>query len=380
MPATSDQLRLEERDIDLVMVTGAGASREFGVNDTKLPLMGDWAEALVQKLWAVPSYLAATGLRRDGLMLGEEFEAQLGKFLRQVEAFSQIRDLLGPSVQFQDLGQALQVLRQEGLLENQWYAPVKSHLDQIVGKIHESLYEQFARDSVAWIKANMAYTELFRALGIGSKEKFVYATTNYDTIAEDAIREFGRLPDWGRPPQDVQGEGGLDVHNLIEGVGRYVPVLHLHGRVGWYRWGGRVFSIDSRQYAPGIGIPIVMLPDPDKVYDKDDIINTLWDQFAEALRRAKRVFVLGHSLNDAYLLQALTLNVDPFDRIAFTVLADETASDRIAESARSVVSTVRENFGVGVDIIPMRFGGGVDGADGISAWMDRLHRGVEGAA
>ena len=42
-----------------------------------------------------------------------------------------------------------------------------------------------------------------------------------------------------------------------------------------------------------------MLPDPDKEYDKDNIINTLWDQFAQALRRAKRVFVLGHSLNNA---------------------------------------------------------------------------------
>ena len=45
------------RDIDLVMVTGAGASRDFGVNGVKLPLMGDWSDALVKKLGAVGQYL-----------------------------------------------------------------------------------------------------------------------------------------------------------------------------------------------------------------------------------------------------------------------------------------------------------------------------------
>lgn len=39
-----------ERDIDLVLVTGAGASREFGVNHTRIPLMGEWSDALVEKI------------------------------------------------------------------------------------------------------------------------------------------------------------------------------------------------------------------------------------------------------------------------------------------------------------------------------------------
>lgn len=71
-----------------------------------------------------------------------------------------------------------------------------------------------------------------------------------------------------------------------------------------------------------------MLPDPDKVYDQDDIIIALWQQFGEALARAKRVFVLGHSLNDRYLLRALLQNVQPLDRIAVTVLADPADPER----------------------------------------------------
>ena len=33
-----------ERDIDVVLVTGAGASRAFGVNGKPMPLMGDWSD------------------------------------------------------------------------------------------------------------------------------------------------------------------------------------------------------------------------------------------------------------------------------------------------------------------------------------------------
>jgi hypothetical protein len=54
-----------------------------------------------------------------------------------------------------------------------------------------------------------------------------------------------------------------------------------------------------------------MLPDPAKVYDQDDIIIAMWREFSEALARAKRVFVLGHSLNDQYLLRALVQNEAP---------------------------------------------------------------------
>ena len=53
-------------------------------------------------------------------------------------------------------------------------------------------------------------------------------------------------------------------------IGRYIPVLHLHGRVGWYRRDNWVYAANITKHQEGLGVPIVMLPDPTKVYDQDD--------------------------------------------------------------------------------------------------------------
>lgn len=359
------------RDIDLVMVTGAGASREFGVNGVKLPLMGDWSDALVSKLGAAGQYLQATGLRRE--MPGEAFEAQLGKFLKQVEAFRQVKDLLVPSVQFQDFGPATQMMSATGVLD-QWYSQAVGHFDRIIEMIRESLYELFADPSADLDAAASAYGGLFQSLGIGPGESLVYATTNYDSIGEHAILRNGGLPDWGQPPTlGNEAELRLAVPGLLNGLGRYVPVLHLHGRVGWYRHGdGRVYATTVTRHQEGFGIPIVMLPDPDKVYDQDDVINSLWQQFAEALARAKRVLVLGHSLNDSFLLRALIQNVQPFDRIAVTVLQDEQDQDQPHQSAGPVLAKISQNL-VNAAIVPMRFGSSPDaGIKGLRKWQEGL--------
>jgi hypothetical protein len=73
-------------------------------------------------------------------------------------------------------------------------------------------------------------------------------------------------------PNCRQAELRLEVSGIIDGIGRYVPVLHLHGRVGWYRRDQRVYVANVIKHDQGFGVPIVMLPDPDKVYDQDDII------------------------------------------------------------------------------------------------------------
>ncbi|HUD38467.1 MAG TPA: hypothetical protein VMR14_16320 [Streptosporangiaceae bacterium] len=102
-----------ERDIDVVLVTGAGASQAFGVNDTLMSLMNDWSDHLVRKLAQRNGYLQATGLRRG--MGGEDFEARLGKFLQDVEAFRRVSDLLDPSVKFGDFGPGTQNMSARGV-------------------------------------------------------------------------------------------------------------------------------------------------------------------------------------------------------------------------------------------------------------------------
>jgi hypothetical protein len=359
------------RDIDLVMVTGAGASREFGVNGTKLPLMGDWSDALVKKLSQRGQYLEATGLQRG--MGGEAFETQLGRFLHQVEAFGQIGDLLEPAARFQDFGPATQFLMSKGGFD-QYYRNANFHFGQIIDLIHESLYELFSGESTDTGGAASAYGALLQSLAVGPDDRFVYATTNYDTLGEQSIRASGRYPDWGQPPSlGNEGEIPLAVPGLLGGIDRYVPVLHLHGRVGWYRREGRVYATTNTKYQAGFGIPITMLPDPDKIYDQDDVVNSLWQQFTEALTRAKRIFVLGHSLNDGYLVRALKENVYPFDRIAVTVLKIGDDDRDLHESAEPILAKISENI-AGASIIPMRFG--VKGRDtshnAIRAWREKL--------
>src|SRR5947209_4345186 len=122
-----------ERDIDVVLVTGAGASCAFGVNNTRLPLMGDWSNELIKRLSERGiGYLPATGLQRD--MEPQRFEEQLGRFLRSVQAFDAIKPLLDP---IRDFAGTLSVSLPRDLWD-QWHNNARHHLAQIVGVIHES--------------------------------------------------------------------------------------------------------------------------------------------------------------------------------------------------------------------------------------------------
>jgi hypothetical protein len=153
-------------------------------------------------------------------------------------------------------------------------------------------------------------------------------------------------------------------------------VLHLHGRVGWFRRpDGQVYASEVTRHQAGFGIPLVMLPDPDKAYDQDDVIIAIWREFSEALARAKRVFVLGHSLNDQFLLRALRQNVQPLDRIAVSVLADEHDHKQSDQSAGPVIAKITSQLG-NAAMVPMRFGSGADeGFIGIRTWTEKLSEG-----
>jgi hypothetical protein len=301
-----------------------------------------------------------------------EFERRLGAFLRQVTAFSEIEPLVGVTREMIFEPQVQQMIAPVGSIES-WHQSAKHHLGQIVDQIHESLYELFAEPALDLRKATESYGALLQQLGISKATTLVYATTNYDAIGESALAELGFLPDWGEPPQVRSTQQHLQVDELIRGLPRYVPVLHLHGRLGWYRRldgiGDDVYATTATKHQPGFGVPIVMLPDPNKAYGSDPVINSLWLQFAEVLRRAKCVFVLGHSLHDDALVDALRDNVEPLDRVAVSVLSDEQDADAPDDSAAEVLETIRTRLGDAA-FIPMRFGSSVEaGAQGIHAFL-----------
>ncbi len=125
-------------DIDLVLITGAGASAPFGVGGNRLVQMQGWSDALCKKLRGSDyNYLALTGLS-DGLD-GPTFEERLGDYLRKVEAFNSIESFIGLSASFVNLSPAV---AQQSL--DEWYGALKFKLKTINNLIHESLYEPFA--------------------------------------------------------------------------------------------------------------------------------------------------------------------------------------------------------------------------------------------
>jgi hypothetical protein len=359
----------EPLELDFVVVTGAGASTALGAAGSRLPMMGEWCNALVQKLLE-QNYLAPTGLYKS--MEPMQFEDQLGRFLRQVTAFSQVKEIVSTSVHFPEAS-GTSALSTTGVLDS-WYSNTKAHLARIVEQIHVCLYEQFAEPRYDPQLARDSYHDLFEALRITPGTNWVYATTNYDILGETALGLLGFKPDWGDVSSaENVSERQVAVDGLIEGLPRFTPVLHIHGRVGWYRRdlgnGPTVYSAPVTRHQPGFGIPIVMLPDPDKAYDSDPIINSLWLQFIDALKRANRVFVLGHSLNDTVLAQALRDHV-PLERLAITVLADSENRGSADESAASQVSQLGATF-PGAAIVPIRFGELPVYAPAIEAWLKR---------
>jgi hypothetical protein len=318
---------MAERDIDMVVITGAGASAPLGLR-RQLPMMSDWSDALVKAIRGLgPGRIEATGLE---LGLGpEEFEARLGHFLRSVNAFNQIKDLIGPSAGFQPYGSQWQTINSETLAH--WHSTVVGNLEGITNAINKTLYQLFGQPEVDLEKATKTYLDLFQRLRLQpTGSRWVLATTNYDTIGELVIRGLGAMPDWGQPPHmDNSSEEFLNVERLIDGLPRYVPVLHLHGRIGWFRrQDGRIYGSSGTHYDPGFGAPIVMLPDPQKDYGSDAVIQSIWLQFEEVLSRAKRVFILGHSLNDQALIDALKRHVQPSLRLAVSVFADSFGAAR----------------------------------------------------
>jgi hypothetical protein len=366
-----------EKDIELVLVTGAGATREFGRYGTAVPTMAEWSNALVEKIGrASGSYVTATGLAKD--LDGPEFEKRLGQFLRRVPAFTQISSMLRPSLNFQ----LAEPLMDERLL-SRWHAHTALHLSKITDLIHESLYENFSAESIDLDAAAQSYARLLQDLRLGNADSLVYATTNYDPAGEYAIEQFGALPDWGAPRlvRD-SGSAPLRVDRIIDGLPRYVPVLHLHGRVGWHRRldDGTLHSAETAKQAAGLGTPIVALPDPGQPDRTEPVIQLLWDQFEQALRRARRVFVLGHSLADRALVDSLRRHVSPAHRLAVGILSREDDAGEIDQSATATMNVLRDSL-PGACMITVRFGPDpVISAQGVRTWTEgvAVTRGLPG--
>jgi hypothetical protein len=294
--------------MDLVLVTGAGASRRLGEPEDLLPLMQDWADALCTALDAVEPNLASACRLAPG-MNGQQFEEALGLLLR----WEQVRSL---EERFAGLGGVNAGQQERPAIE--YRQRTANRLGRIMGAVNETLYQQFGQERVSDERAAEAYGSLLRFLDVSD---LVVATTNYDRAGEAALQVLGREVNTGfvrtgpRTPT-------LNVRGLMESNGDAVPYLHLHGAVGWYERDGTVYDFYGDQpFNPTLGTPVVLYPDPDKDPTNDATVSDLWREFRIALGRADHVLVLGHSLHDPALVDAIRA-AEPY-KLAVTVFRDE---------------------------------------------------------
>lgn len=337
----------------LIVVTGAGASRELGAENRPLPLMKDWCDDLVNRLVRegpsgdVPGLLGLTGAD------GEQFETRLGRFLAwqlSLDTAGSMTKLgVGP-------GQPTDAI-------DSWFRQAKANATQIFNVVHRSLTDLFGQDRISQVSASAAYRSLLDRCGVTPGTPLAYVTTNYDVAGELALEVLGRRPVWGAQP----GLGGdsvavpVDVAGIAHDWGSYhTPVLHLHGRVGWYvsPRDKVLMSVSPRTpYQPQIGAPGLLLPDPDKNYGELSAVGDMWIEFENLLNSNAKVLVVGHSLHDAKLVELLgrygarvgaafysnpTGRNDPNNPPGSPVIRGEL--DRIRELLPSAIT------------IPMRFG------------------------
>jgi hypothetical protein len=315
--------------------------------------MAQWSEKIVRKMFDTGAdQYSLSGLRTG--MTGPEFEAALGDFLRRAEAFTQIKPVVAITARAPDLG---------GPQIQTWYDRVAGGIDNINKVIVSSLMEEFHHSRLAVSFATEAYRQLFEMARLPKAQGIVYATTNYDALGELALEDLGAHPATGEPNRQYGSSVvGLDVARLLDDMGRHTPVLHLHGKVGWYRNDrGEVRVLDVNQHHPSNGIPVVMLPDPEKTYAGIDVLALLWQQFEEAVLAAGRILVLGHSLADRQLFNILSRVTN---KLGITYLG--TNADR--DSGQ--LDRLRQQFGDGPAYFAVKFGPELEGSwDHVAKWL-----------
>lgn len=276
----------------LLLVTGAGASRNLGLEDSPMPLMSDWSDVLCTALDQQEANLASACHLTPG-MDGPEFEENLGLLLR----WQQVRHL---EQRFQDLGgnQAGSHLEQmERARQN-----INRRMGIVMETVNATLYQQFGQDRVDDDLARAAYGGLLRELG---NPDLIMATTNYDRSGESALAALGHQVDAGFRAQPHRTPL-LEPAGLVSERDGKTPVIHLHGAVGWYEKDGAVAEMHADlPYNPSLGTPVVLYPDPDKDPTSDATVSQLWIEFDAAVDVAETILVIGHSLHDPALVRAL---------------------------------------------------------------------------
>lgn len=290
---------MEPKDRRILVIAGAGASRLLGRDNRPMPLMTDWAQSLREDLErAEPGAADVIGLFPD--LPGDQFEMNLGEFLafqRGLDLIEKMRRIGGTTAHDEPPG--FQV----------WLPQARQRSEAIVEIIRKNLFRNFGVRRVDADLAKNAYgalLSLFKELE--GATAFAFATTNYDPAIEVGLDALGfQTPDGfksSRFQTDVLEPFGVGWKDWAENS---IPVLHLHGAVGWYRTdAGPVVRFPADQgYNNTHGIPALMLPDSTKTADSFQGGEGLWSEFDVLLDRCTHVLFLGHSLHDRHIVEKI---------------------------------------------------------------------------
>lgn len=167
-------------------------------------------------------------------------------------------------------------------------------------------------DTAAAADAYAALHTLLRSTDQKGRQSYLaHATTNYDLAIEaalDADTTSELISGFASRRGDAASRFTPNLLTSVNDSTRLVPVLHLHGAVGWYEHSGDVVrrtpadeTFDERR------VPALLLPDEQK--DPTAFgppAAQIWGAFRHHLRNATHILVLGQSLHDAHIVNLLT--------------------------------------------------------------------------
>lgn len=312
----------------LVIITGAGANHNAGPDGRPIPLMDGWSDRVVDSLNERERGLPESLGLRKGLS-SVEFEETLGAFFRWQAS-------LDLTERFVTLGGPTANTRTSPV--DQWLSLIKSRSANVVDVLRTTLYELFGAGAVDAQRAERMWSRLLGQVWRRQhpEDSLVIATTNYDPVAEIAMLRLGFQVETGRSSSGVETPR-LEPNGLIAKASQTcVPVIHLHGAVGWYRRGTRVVIYGADEhYNPTLGdAPALLMPDPDKDPARDSGVEALWGEFRRALATASHVLIVGHSLHDPVLTEHLRTASDRGIRLGVTLHKDLDESTRGSEAQR----------------------------------------------
>lgn len=394
----------------MLIITGAGASANLGVDDTALPMMKGWAADLIPRLGYAAGQLGLTP-ETDG----PAFEAIIGRLLNFSRALPAI-EALGFMGELTSLFGDQPGSSGGNFLA--WQSTARTNIQGLNTRLWESLWQNFGRDRIDNDKADNAYSALHDLIrdsrDDGPEPCYIsHVTTNFDPAIEVAVQE-SNYPNTELLDGFTPGSGNarprwapnLLTANRLDSDGR-IPVVHIHGAVGWYFDPNDENRIQRRpsddDYDDRLS-PALLLPDDTKRPDLFPApLVQVWEQFQVLLREATHVFVIGHSLHDDHLVRAIkaakvptavmslgsritsdpTVSEERKNRLAAAKLGDQgSAKDALAYILegqwvlrdRSEADRIMQAIPDAV-VIPGAFGSGEPGGDfdiaAFTKWLDR---------